>query len=397
MSQSSIGDSIEELIHKLRNQLFISTDLSPQRIEKEMEKAVQNFFMQILPPTFLCMTTGPCRSVTQSYANCLRNNSPSWKTFYGTEPKEMAAKLRTAILKYRIIEKTIDKLHRSVVEIEAINITCIARFTAVVYCGLECSKLEGSGSPVGYCSDACTNAVRNCLGESATDWDSFVTILRKLSIDFDNGFSEVIVVMRKASKSVVEIEAINITCIARFTAVVYCGLECSKLEGSGSPVGYCSDACTNAVRNCLGESATDWDSFVTILRKLSIDFDNGFSELERGVIASVSHAVEVEAPAIAKVVLKKCGPASASKSTLSNRTLEYNKPIAVQRKLVGMIRKFTSYVGWWQRLSQNVCSDASRMSTCWNGTALISRLILFIYSRHYAFDITFSNRSRRAH
>lgn len=79
-----------------------------------MEKAVQNFFMQILPPTFLCMTTGPCRSVTQSYANCLRNNSPSWKTFYGTEPKEMAAKLRTAILKYRIIEKTIDKLHRCV-------------------------------------------------------------------------------------------------------------------------------------------------------------------------------------------------------------------------------------------------------------------------------------------
>uniref|UniRef100_A0A915AKQ3 Uncharacterized protein n=1 Tax=Parascaris univalens TaxID=6257 RepID=A0A915AKQ3_PARUN len=183
MSQPSIGDSIEELIHKLRNQLFISTDLSPQRIEKEMEKAVQNFFMQILPPTFLCMTTGPCRSVTQSYANCLRNNSPSWKTFYGTEPKEMAAKLRTAILKYRIMEKTIDKLHRSVVEIEAVNITCIARFTAVVYCGLQCSKLEGSGSPVGYCSDACTNAVRNCLGESAADWDSFVTILRKLSID----------------------------------------------------------------------------------------------------------------------------------------------------------------------------------------------------------------------
>uniref|UniRef100_A0A914SJ73 Uncharacterized protein n=1 Tax=Parascaris equorum TaxID=6256 RepID=A0A914SJ73_PAREQ len=81
---------------------------------------------------------------------------------------------------------------RSVVEIEAVNITCIARFTAVVYCGLQCSKLEGSGSPVGYCSDACTNAVRNCLGESAADWDSFVTILRKLSIDFDSGFSEVI-------------------------------------------------------------------------------------------------------------------------------------------------------------------------------------------------------------
>uniref|UniRef100_A0A915AJ34 Uncharacterized protein n=1 Tax=Parascaris univalens TaxID=6257 RepID=A0A915AJ34_PARUN len=198
----------------------------------------------------------------------------------------MAAKLRTAILKYRIMEKTIDKLHRSVVEIEAVNITCIARFTAVVYCGLQCSKLEGSGSPVGYCSDACTNAVRNCLGESAADWDSFVTILRKLSIDFDSGFSE----------------------------------------------------------------------------------------LERGVIASISHAVEIQAPAIAKVVLKKCGPAGASKSALSNSTLGYDKPVAVQRKLVGMIRKFTSYIGWWQRLAQNVCSDASRMSTCWNGTTLISRL-----------------------
>ncbi|VDM44717.1 unnamed protein product [Toxocara canis] len=285
LSQMSVSDSIEELIHRLRNQLFISTDLSPRHIEKEMEKAVQNFFMQIMPPTFLCITTGPCRSVTQSYANCLRNNSPSWKTFYGNRPNEMAAKLRRAILKYRVIEKTIDKLHMSVIDIETINISCIARFTAVVYCGLQCSQLEGSGSPVGYCSESCTNAVHSCLGESAKDWDSFVTILRKLSVEFDHGFVE----------------------------------------------------------------------------------------LERGIISSLSYALGVQAPAIAKIILKKCGPINPTKSAPSNTTLEYAKPPAVQKKLVGMIRKFTSYIGWWQRLAQNVCGDASRISACWNGSALISR------------------------
>ncbi|VDN27965.1 unnamed protein product [Gongylonema pulchrum] len=167
-------------------------DISPQRIEKEVEKSVQNFFVQLMPATFLCITTGPCKSVTQSYANCLQNNSPSWRAFYGTEPSKMSAALRHAILKYRLIESTIDKLHRSALEIEAINDSCVPRYTSVTYCAPICAaKQTPFEEPVGYCSEECKNAVRACLHESANEWDSSVVILRKLSAEFDKGFVEV--------------------------------------------------------------------------------------------------------------------------------------------------------------------------------------------------------------
>ncbi|VDK50612.1 unnamed protein product [Anisakis simplex] len=289
LSQPSVGDSIEELFQKLRNQLFVSTDLSPLRIEKEIQKAIQSFFMQLLAPTFICATTTTTESVTQSYANCLRNNAPSWKIFYGSEQNELIAKLQRAILNYRIIEKTIDKLHRSVVEMETMNTSCIAGFTAAVYCDLDCSDLK-----------------RTSL-----------------------------------------------------------------------PIRYCNDACINAVYNCLGDSVQHWNSFVTILRKLSVDFDYGFSQLEKEIINSVSYAFQIQAPSIARVVLKKCIALLSNQSTSAPLTVTdhyFSHPPAIEMKLISTIRKFTSYIGWWEKFAANLCADASRSSVCWNGTILISRL-----------------------
>lgn len=99
---------IQQFYHSYLN----SQDLIPKRIEVDMEQAVQNFFVQIMPSTFLCMTGGSCLSITQSYANCIQKNSISWKIFYGDGPNKMAISLRQDILKYRIIEKSIDKLYR---------------------------------------------------------------------------------------------------------------------------------------------------------------------------------------------------------------------------------------------------------------------------------------------
>lgn len=80
-------------------------------MENEIEKMVEKFFVQLVPPTFLCITTGPCKSVSQSYANCLQNNSPFWKAFFGMEPTKISTILWQAIMKYRLIESTIAKLH----------------------------------------------------------------------------------------------------------------------------------------------------------------------------------------------------------------------------------------------------------------------------------------------
>uniref|UniRef100_A0A915PX57 Uncharacterized protein n=1 Tax=Setaria digitata TaxID=48799 RepID=A0A915PX57_9BILA len=249
LGQPSVVDSIDELIDNIRNQLFITTDISQQRIEKEIEKMVQKFFVQLIPPTFLCITTGPCKMVSQSYANCLQNNSPSWKAFFGMEPNKISTILRQTILKYRLIESTIDQLHRLALEVEAMNNLCMTRSTQNANCASAC-----------------------------------IPIKQEL-------------------------------------------------------IDSCSEDCKNAARECLRESATDWNSFISLLRKLSNTFDKGFVELEKGIIRSISHAIEMQAPTIAKTVLRKCGRISFAKTFDNIRRIDYQKPDPVQRRVVLMIRQ----------------------------------------------------------
>ncbi|VDM95508.1 unnamed protein product [Thelazia callipaeda] len=257
LSQPSVTESIDELIDNIRNQLFINTEISPQRLEKEVERIVQKFFVQLIPPTFLCITTGPCKSVSQSYANCLQNNAPSWKIFFGAEPSRISAFLRQTILKYRLIESTIDKLHRSATEIESINDICLTRYTLVTSCASSCLPKQSSNE-------------------------------------------------------------------------------------ENKAIGYCSDDCKNVVRACLHEGANDWDAFISILRKLSADFDKGFIELEKGIVRSMSYATEVRAPVIAKTVIQKCGRVSYAKVSDNTRKVEFTKPNPIQRKAAQMIRQEAS-------------------------------------------------------
>ncbi|KAL3989737.1 Glypican family protein [Acanthocheilonema viteae] len=249
-SQSSVIDSIDALIDSIRNQLFITTDISPQQIEVEVEKMVQKFFIQLIPPTFLCMTTGPCKSVSQSYANCLQSNSPFWKTFFGMEPTKISAILWQAIMKYRLIESTIAKLHRLAMEVEVVNNSCIIRHAEMTT----------------SCASVCIP-----LKEEVMD--------------------------------------------------------------------YCSEDCKHAVHDCLREGASDWDSFIAILQKLIINFDKGFIELEKGIIQSISYAMEMQAPMIAKAVLRKCGRISFAKTSISIRHIDYQKPDSVQQRAVFTIRQ----------------------------------------------------------
>lgn len=78
----------------------------------EIEQMMQKFFVQLIPPTFLCITTGPCKSVSQSYAGCLQSNSPFWRAFFGTEPSKINTILWQTIMKYRLLGANIEKLHR---------------------------------------------------------------------------------------------------------------------------------------------------------------------------------------------------------------------------------------------------------------------------------------------
>ncbi|VDM96517.1 unnamed protein product, partial [Onchocerca ochengi] len=223
-------------------------EISPQQIENEIQKMVQEFFVQLIPPTFLCITTGPCKSVSQSYANCLQNNSPFWRAFFGMEPGKISTILWQTILKYRLIEGTIDKLHRLAMEVEVFNNSCIT--------------------------------------------------------------------------SHVEIEGCISSCIPM------------KHE-----VNDCKKDCKHAVHACLHDGASDWDSFIAILQKLIINFDKGFVELEKGIIRSISYALEIQAPMIAKTVLRKCGRINFAKTFDTIRHIDNQKPDPVQRRAVFMIRQ----------------------------------------------------------
>ncbi|VDM11034.1 unnamed protein product, partial [Wuchereria bancrofti] len=240
-NQSSVIDSIDALIDNIRNQLFITTDILPQQIKNEVEKMVQKFFIQLIPPTFLCITTGPCKSVSQSYANCLQNNSPFWRAFFGMEPGKISAILWQTIIKYRLIEA---------MEVEVVNNSCVIKHA---------------------------NMITTC--------------------------SSICISMKKEMND------------------------------------YCSDDCKHAMRECLHESASDWDSFISILQKLTINFDKGFTELEKGIIRSISYAMEMKAPVIAKTVLKKCGRINFAKAPDTIRHIDYHKPDPVQRRAVFMIRQ----------------------------------------------------------
>uniref|UniRef100_A0A0R3RZ30 Secreted protein n=1 Tax=Elaeophora elaphi TaxID=1147741 RepID=A0A0R3RZ30_9BILA len=248
--QPSVIVSIDELIDSIRNQLFIPTDASPQQMEDEIEKIVQKFFVQLIPPTFLCMTTGPCKSVSQSYANCLQNNSPFWRAFFGMEPDKISVILWQTIMKYRLIEGTVDKLHRLAMEVEVVNNSCMTRHAET-----------------------------------------------------------------KAS----------------------CASVCIPLKQKA--IGSCSEDCKHAMYDCLRAGASDWDNFISVLQKLIVNFDKGFSELEKGVIRSISYAIEMQAPMIAKTVLKKCGRISFAKTSDNTRHIDYQKPDPVQQRAVLTIRQ----------------------------------------------------------
>ncbi|MCP9263419.1 hypothetical protein DINM_006143 [Dirofilaria immitis] len=281
-TQPSVTDSIDALIDNIRNQLFITTDISPQQVENETEKIVQEFFVQLIPPTFLCITTGPCKSVSQSYANCLQNNSPFWRAFFGMEPGKISTILWQIILKYRFITSTIDKLHRLALDVEVVNNSCIIQHEEMASC------------------------VSNCIP--------------------------------------------------------------MKHEVMSN---YCSENCKHAMHECLHEGANDWDSFIAILQKLIINFDKGFVELEKGIIRSISYAMEIQAPIIAKTVLRKCGRINFAKTSDNIRHIDYQKPDPIQRRVVIMIKQFTTYVGWWRQLVSNICSNPSRITKCWNSTLVI--------------------------
>ncbi|EFO23365.1 hypothetical protein LOAG_05120 [Loa loa] len=248
--QPSVIDSIDALIDNIRNQLFITTEISPQQIENEIEKTVQEFFVQLIPATFLCITTGPCKSVSQSYANCLQNNSPFWRTFFGMEPDKLSANLWQTVMKYRLMEDTIDKLHRLAMEVEVVNNSCITKHANVM----------------ASCASIC-------------------------------------IPMKQ--------ETIN----------------------------HCSDDCKHAMHECLREGASDWDSFISVLQKLSTNFDKGFTELEKGVIRSISYAMEMQAPMIAKTILRKCGRINFAKTPDNIRHIDYQKPDPVQKRVVFTIRQ----------------------------------------------------------
>uniref|UniRef100_A0A1I8ESH2 Uncharacterized protein n=1 Tax=Wuchereria bancrofti TaxID=6293 RepID=A0A1I8ESH2_WUCBA len=161
-NQSAVIDSIDALIDNIR--YFITTN-------KEVEKMVQKFFIQLISPTFLCITTGPCKSVSQSYANCLQNNSPFWRAFFGMEPGKISAILWQTVMKYPM-------------EVEVVNNSCIIQHANMITsCSSICIPMKKEMND--YCSDDCKHAMHECLHENASDWDSFISILQKLTINFD--------------------------------------------------------------------------------------------------------------------------------------------------------------------------------------------------------------------
>ncbi|VDD94135.1 unnamed protein product [Enterobius vermicularis] len=191
LAQPAVPKSIDRLIDRIKSQIFDDSELTSDEVEEDMGSAVQDFFTHILPSLFLCLSTGPCRTVKQSYISCLRNNTPNLVQLYEERPHQLSLPklLQIWVVKYRLIKSTIQKLHRIVVESESLEKSCATNFGTVAFCGPECSQQE-TGHIVGYCRNSCQNAVNKCLQIDIEEWDTFISILSKLMDDFDKGFEE---------------------------------------------------------------------------------------------------------------------------------------------------------------------------------------------------------------
>lgn len=75
-------------------------------------------------------------------------------------------------------------------EVEVVNNSCITRHAEMIAgCTSICIPMKQK--VIGYCNEECKHAVHECLHKGASDWDSFISILQKLTINFDKGFIEV--------------------------------------------------------------------------------------------------------------------------------------------------------------------------------------------------------------
>lgn len=75
-------------------------------------------------------------------------------------------------------------------EIDVVNNSCITKHAVMITkCAPIC--IPSKEEVMDYCSEDCKHAVDDCLRDGASDWDSFIQILQKLTINFDKGFIEV--------------------------------------------------------------------------------------------------------------------------------------------------------------------------------------------------------------
>uniref|UniRef100_A0AAF5Q578 Uncharacterized protein n=1 Tax=Wuchereria bancrofti TaxID=6293 RepID=A0AAF5Q578_WUCBA len=258
-----------------------------------------------------------------------------------------------------------------------------------------------------YCSDDCKHAMRECLHESASDWDSFISILQKLTINFDKGFTELEKGIIRSISYAMEMKA---PVIAK-TVLKKCGrINFAKAPDTIRHIDYhkpdpVQRRAVFMIRQ-LEKGIIRSISYAmemkapviakTVLKKCGrinfakapdtirhIDYHKPdpvqrravfmIRQLEKGIIRSISYAMEMKAPVIAKTVLKKCGRINFAKAPDTIRHIDYHKPDPVQRRAVFMIRQFTTYVAWWRQLVNNICNDPSRTSKCWNNTVSIDR------------------------
>lgn len=68
------------------------------------------------------------------------------------------------------------------------------------------------------------------------------------------------------------------------------------------------------------------------------------------MIKAISYAMEVRAPVIAKTVMQRCGPLSATKIIDIQNEFEYKKPIPITRKTVALIRQVNRNFFIFQKL-----------------------------------------------
>uniref|UniRef100_A0A1I7X5M9 PTPc_motif domain-containing protein n=1 Tax=Heterorhabditis bacteriophora TaxID=37862 RepID=A0A1I7X5M9_HETBA len=129
-------------------------------------------------------------------------------------------------------------------------------------------------------------------------------------------------------------QSIDKNCVEQYSSVTGCR-NCVADE-----IGYCRSSCKSVLSNCFSNLSMGWVDRLESLKRLSVDFEKGFYELERGIKSGHRKLVESNSPLLARAVVSRCGSVRGRFVPLGNiSVIHILKPKDVKIKTERLIQQ----------------------------------------------------------